>query len=56
MNQVLNEVLGTEAPTLSPTIYVAPETKVDKIIGQVTDSINTVAEASGNVLNEVYNP
>jgi len=55
VNQVMNEVLGTEAPTLSPTVYVAPTSQVDVVIGQITDSVNTVAEASGNILNEVYN-
>merc|ERR1719410_119257 len=56
VNQVKNEVLGSEAPTISPTMYVAPETQVDKVIGQITDTVNVVAETSGNVLNEVYNP
>ena len=56
VQKVMNEVLGTETPTPSPTMHVAPESQVDQIIGQITDSVNTVAEASGNVLNEVYNP
>lgn len=56
VNQVMNEVLRTEAPTLAPTMHVAPQSQVDKIIGQITDSVNTVAEASGNALNDVLNP
>ena len=56
VNQVMNEVLRTEAPTLAPTMHVAPQSQADKIIGQITDSVNTVAEASGNALNDVLNP
>jgi len=55
VQQVINEVLGTASPTPAPTVYVAPETQVDLIIGQVTDTVNTVADASASILNEVFN-
>ena len=54
--QVINEVLGTDSPTLAPTIFVPEETNVDKVIGKVTDTVNAVAETSGNVLNKILNP
>merc|ERR1711971_863587 len=55
VQQVINEVLGTASPTPAPTVYVKPETSVDKIVGQVTDTVNTVADASASILNEVFN-
>lgn len=51
VTQIKNEIYGTEAPTAAPTVYVKPETAVDQVIGQITDTVNTIAEASGNVLN-----
>ena len=51
VTQIKNEIYGTEAPTAAPTVYVKPETPVDQVIGQITDTVNTIAEASGNVLN-----
>ena len=56
VTQVVNEVLGTDSPTLAPTIFVPEETNVDKVIGKVTDTVNTVAETSGNILNKILNP
>ena len=56
VTQVINEVLGTDSPTLAPTIYVPEETNVDKVIGKVTDTFNAVAETSGNILNKILNP
>ena len=56
VNQVINEVLGTDSPTSAPTIFVPEETKVDKVIGKVTDTVNIVAETSGNILNKILNP
>ena len=56
VTQVINEVLGTDSPTLAPTVFVPEETNIDKVIGKVTDTVNTVAVASGNILNKHWNP
>ena len=48
--------LGANSPTLAPTIFVPKETHVNEIIGKVTDTVNTVAETSGNILNKILNP
>merc|ERR1712232_1444670 len=53
VTQIMNEILGTESPTPAPTAYVKPETKVDKIIGKITDTVNTIAGGTGDVLNEL---
>ena len=55
VTQILNEILGTEGPTPAPTVYVKPETAVDQVIGKITDTVNTIAEGTGNVLNEAFN-
>jgi len=55
VNQVLNEILGTESPTPAPTVFVPEQTNVDMMVGQVQDTVNTIADASGDILNEIFN-
>jgi len=54
VTQIMNEILGTESPTSAPSVFVPEETDVDKMIGKVTDTVNTIAEGTGDVLNEIF--
>jgi len=55
VTQIMNEILGTESPTPAPTVFVPEKTSVDIMIGKITDTVNTIAEGTGDVLNEVFN-
>jgi len=55
VTQIMNEILGTESPTPAPTVFVPEKTSVDIMIGKITDTVNTIAAGTGDVLNEVFN-
>merc|ERR1712194_690707 len=55
VTQIMNEMLGTESPTTAPTVILPEETDVDKMIGKIADTVNTLVEGAGDAINEIYN-
>merc|ERR1712228_87770 len=53
VQQIVNGVLGTEEPTAAPTVYVKPLTQADQIIGMITDTVNTVGDATAEFINSM---